>query len=106
MSNRAAETRNYYVTAVYDKGESMPSPSVDVDMSTGIDNVAGHNSASVAAADGIITVTGTEGMAVVIANAAGRTIFTTAAADDAVSVKAASGIYIVRAGTKTVKVAL
>ena len=45
-------------------------------------------------------------MAVVIANAAGRTIFTTAAADDAVSVKAASGIYIVRAGTKTVKVAL
>ena len=24
VSNRAAETRNYYVTAVYDKGESMP----------------------------------------------------------------------------------
>lgn len=107
VSNRADETRNYYVTAVYDKGESMPSASVDVDMSTGIDNVAAdHNGISMTAADGIITVTGAEGMAVVIADAAGRTIFATAAADAAVSVKAASGIYIVRAGTKTVKVAL
>lgn len=103
----ARETRSYYVTALYDKGESMPSESIEVDMSTGIDNVAAdHNGIAILAADGTITVTGAEGMAVVIADTTGRTVFATASAGATVSAKAAPGIYIVKAGTTTVKVIL
>ncbi|MDE6526487.1 MAG: hypothetical protein K2L75_04455, partial [Muribaculaceae bacterium] len=103
----ARETRSYYVTAVYDKGESMPSESVDVDLSTGVDNIAaGTGTISVSVSGRAITVTGAEGLSVIIADAAGRTVFATARADESLSVDVAPGVYIVKAGDKAIKVAL
>ncbi|MDE6157468.1 MAG: hypothetical protein K2F78_04905, partial [Muribaculaceae bacterium] len=100
-------TRSYYVTAVYDKGESMPSESVDVDLSTGVDNIAaGTGTISVSVSGNSITVTGAEGLSVIIADAAGRTVFATARADESLSVDVAPGVYIVKAGDKAIKVAL
>lgn len=95
-------TYSYLVTAVYDKGESVPSNIAEVAFTSGITGVAAGNVA-VAGADGYIFVAGAEGRSVRIYSVDGslKTQLTAGAAE---RIQAQPGMYIVKVGNATYKV--
>lgn len=93
--------QTYFVTTVYDKGESVPSTAVNVGQS-GIGEIGTAN-AGVVVEDHTIYVTGAAGQPVSIHAVDGRTIFSKVA-DAAVSVTVTPGVYLVQTGRATVKV--
>ncbi len=98
-----AGSHTYHVITVYDAGISAPSNAATVATSGLTDAMA--SAITVAAGHGTITVTGAEGQLLTIAAADGRLI-TAGTATASVTVQTAPGVYIVRAGAKTVKVAV
>lgn len=91
----------YFVTAVYDKGESRPSNSASL-LFTDINGIAGGN-ISISTRNNNVIITGlTEGNARVI-SADGRLVATAEAASE-IRITLNHGVYIVLAGQKAVKV--
>ncbi len=92
---------NYFVTAVYDKGESRPSNTVSVRMS-GIDNIMSQNMAISVVKGGIIVKGLTEGVITVCA-ADGRVV-ASEAARASLRINLVPGMYVVSAGNTVAKV--
>ncbi|MDE6496937.1 MAG: choice-of-anchor J domain-containing protein [Duncaniella sp.] len=90
----------YHVTAVYDKGESMP-VSVSVAKS-GIPGV-GASAVTVSVADRSIVITGAEGHPVAVYTVDGKTVYSSAGQARTV-IPVQPGIYIVKAATTVRKV--
>lgn len=99
----ADRTHSYYVTAVYDKGESRRSNEATVWVS-GIDGVDA-SALRIVARDGAIAVSGLDDGDVTVYAVDGRTV-ATARCRNTVSIPVAAGIYLVKAAGKTVKVAV
>lgn len=95
-------TYGYLVTAVYDKGESVPSNLAEVAYTSAIASVAAGN-AAVAGAEGHILVVGAEGKNVRVYTVDGslKTQFTANATE---RIAAQPGMYIVKIGNATYKV--
>ncbi|MDE5788758.1 MAG: hypothetical protein K2H79_09530, partial [Bacteroidaceae bacterium] len=100
-ANVADGEHNYAVTVVYDKGESAISNVVTVSVATGINGMA-TKTATISAANKMITVTNAAGENVSICTIDGKVVYN-AAVSDAVSVPVESGIYIVKVGKAVVK---
>lgn len=100
-SNVADGEHNYGVTVVYDKGESAISNVVTVSVATGINGMA-TKSATISAANKMITVANAAGENVSICTIDGKVVYN-AVASDAVSVPVEGGIYIVKVGKAVVK---
>lgn len=92
--------REYYVTAVYEQGESGASNKVMP--STGVDSIYGSD-ITVMAGRGEITVTGAEGMDVAVYTTDGRTVFNETGTETT-RIRIEAGVYVVKAGTLTRKV--
>lgn len=91
----------YFVTAVYDKGESRPSNSASL-LFTDINGIADGN-ISISTRNNNVVITGlTDGTARVI-SADGRLVATAEAAPE-IRISLSHGVYIVLAGQKAVKV--
>jgi len=90
----------YYVTAVYDKGESAASNIAT--RSSGL-NSETVESIGIKAGDGRIVVTGADGCQIEICSPDGRCIFS-GIGSEYTCINVAAGIYIVKAGNKVVKV--
>ncbi len=99
----ADRTHSYYVTAVYDKGESRRSNEASVWVSGigGIDAGA----VSITARDGAIAVSGLADGEVAVYAVDGRTV-AVAHCHNTVSIPVAAGIYVVKAAGVTAKVAV
>lgn len=95
---------NYFVTTVYEKGESRPSNVVTAKVGSGIDGIYGNDVVIETVSGGIIVKNLTEGK-VTVNTIDGRTVARAEAAP-AVRINLASGIYIVSAGNKVAKVAV
>ena len=92
----------YVVTAVYDKGESAPSNSVDLTTS-GIGNI--EMSGAMVSVDGrTIVINGAEGVDVSILTVDGKVIYRESPAAQTVRYDASQGIYIVTVGSHAEKV--
>lgn len=100
-TNVADGEHNYGVTVVYDKGESAISNVVTVSVATGINGMA-TKSATISAANKMITVANAAGENVSICTIDGKVVYN-AVASDAVSVPVEGGIYIVKVGKAVVK---
>ena len=97
-------THSYVVTALYDKGESLPSAAFVTDV-TGLESIgAATNAVKVSGADGVILVEGAEGLAVSAYAADGKTIFTGVCSEAALRIVAAPGAYVVKVGNAPFKV--
>lgn len=94
-------TTSYFITTVYDKGESRPSNEVSVYVS-GVDGVVSASGISITSADGCIKVTGAGGIISVV-SADGKTIASVEAAP-VTSIPVQAGFYLVKAGSVTAKV--
>lgn len=97
----AGFVRTYQVTAVYDRGESIP-VNVTVDLS-GLDAVATANVA-VSSGRGCLKVAATEGAYITVAAADGRVMDTTVARAANTTINIAPGVYLVTVDSKTFKV--
>lgn len=95
-------THYYYVTAVYDKGESMPSNTATVDVPSGVGSVVATG-ATVYTEGSQLVVTGADGKTVVVADVAGRVIATSVGD---IRVTLTPGLYVVNLSGNTVKVAI
>lgn len=100
-TNVADGEHNYGVTVVYDKGESAISNVVTVSVATGINGMA-TKSATISAANKMITVANAAGENVSICTIDGKVVYN-AVASDVVSVPVEGGIYIVKVGKAVVK---
>lgn len=100
-TGEAKAEHTYFVTAVYDRGESAPSPEVKIEYS-GI-GTFGAGQASITTVDGAIIFSGLNGVQATIVTADGRIVSDTVLVGDVVSVKCAPGIYLVSAAGKTAK---
>ena len=96
----ADRTYTYYVTAVYDKGESRRSNEATV-LVSGIGEIDA-SAVRIVARDGAITVSGFAGSVAVYA-VDGRAV-ACVKSDGTVSIPVSTGIYLVNVGGKTVKV--
>lgn len=94
----------YFVTAVYDNGESRPSDTFNILMS-GIGAVSSHNGVSITASAGEVIVKGLDEGFVTVAAADGRIVAREEAAPT-VRVSLVPGVYVVTAGSKVAKVAV
>lgn len=92
----------YHVSAVYDRGESVP---VKADYKGGSSvDVIGADSFSVSVAPGAIVIEGVENLPVSVILPDGKTIWTTTASSSVVRVGTAPGLYLVRVGRTVRKV--
>lgn len=93
----------YRLTAVYDEGESIP---VDVTVTQAAAlGMTSAPSVAIAGGRGKITVTGAEGLEVIIVSPDGKIVYSGIAADNNLSVSIVNpGIYIAKAGTTAAKV--
>lgn len=91
----------YCVTAVYDKGESIPSNAINIATSA-VGSVYG-DSAMVRVVGRHIVINGASGMAISIVRPDGASIFSRTGADY-MKIPADKGIFIVTVGARTVKV--
>lgn len=93
----------YRLTAVYDEGESIP---VDVTVTQAAAlGMTSAPSVAIAGGRGKITVTGAEGLEVIIVSPDGKIVYSGIASDNNLSVSIANpGIYIAKAGTTAAKV--
>lgn len=94
-------THSYYVTAVYDKGESRRSNEATV-LISGLGDIDAA-AVSVVARDGAVAVSGLADGEVTVYAVDGRTV-ATVRCRNTVSIPVAAGIYLVKAAGKTVKV--
>lgn len=92
----------YHVSAVYDRGESVP---VKADYKGGSSvDVIGADSFSVRVAPGAIVIEGVENLPVSVILPDGKTIWTTTASSSVVRVGTTPGLYLVRVGRTVRKV--
>lgn len=101
---RADREYSYFVTTVYDNGESRPSNIVTTKVESGIDGIYGNDVVIEAVNGGVIVKNLTEGK-VTVNTVDGRTVAVADAAP-AVRINLACGIYIVSAGNNVAKVAV
>ncbi len=94
----------YFVTAVYENGESRPSDAFNILMS-GIGAVSGDNAISITTAAGEVIVKGLAEGTVTVASADGRIVAREEAAP-VVRMPLTPGVYIVNAGSHVAKVAV
>ena len=94
----------YFVTAVYENGESRPSDMFDILMS-GISGISAGNGISISASTGKVTITGLAEGFVTVTSADGRIVAREEAAPT-VQIDLTPGVYIVNAGTSVAKVAV
>lgn len=94
-------SHDYVVTVVYDKGESAISNIVTLNVTTGIDGIAGKT-VRISTADKSIVVTNAAGENVSVYTVDGKAVYD-AAGTDINSVKVESGVYIVKVGKTVVK---
>ena len=96
------EKYSYQITAVYDKGESMPSNTATVTFISGINEI-GANDVVVKGETGTILIAGAEGKAVKVytANGSMKAQFTARCSEH---INAAAGLYIVCVADATYKV--
>ncbi|MBD5192222.1 MAG: hypothetical protein HDS88_04950 [Bacteroidales bacterium] len=92
----------YFVTAVYDNGESRPSNKVTAKLESGVDGIYSSEVAIQPVSGGVIIKNLAEGQ-ITVNTVDGRTVATAEAAP-AVRISLANGIYIVSAGNKVAKV--
>ena len=97
-----ARTHSYFVTAVYDKGESRPSNRVE-STTTGVDSFGDDSNVTITAVDGGVVVKNLAKGEVVVYSVDGRVI-ARVAASARVKINLAPSIYIVKAGQKVAKV--
>lgn len=102
--NAPTGEHTYHVTALYTIGESRGSNVAKVSHNSGLDSATAE-SVLLAAADGCIIIEGAEGLHVAIASVDGRTIYS-GKPEAALKVAVAPAVYIVKAGDKTVKLAV
>ncbi len=99
----ADATFRYNVACVFNRGESAPSETAEVNfIQTGVNDLVA-SALKVFAGKGEIIVKGLAGEQLTVTNAAGLTIYKAAAEGD-VTIPAAAGIYVVKAARRTVKV--
>ncbi len=92
----------YQVVAIYDRGISGPSNVANI-LTTGINEVLG--AVKVYGVKGAVEVAGAAGLNVSVVAADGKVMFNGVASDKE-TVNVPAGVYVVRAGNKTVKVAV
>lgn len=102
-ANVESGTYTYVVLAVYETGVSAPSNKAVIDVQVGIDGVKAG--VKVVSGKGAIAVTGAAGEALAVMAADGKVLYSGVASDKEV-VSVPAGVYVVRAGNKTVKVAV
>ena len=95
------ESYTYQVVALYDRGISAPATVLVA--TTGISNIAGG--VKVATAKGAILVNGAAELNLSVVAADGKMVYN-AVASDSETINVPAGVYVVRAGNKTVKVAV
>lgn len=101
-TTREGRKYSYFVTAVYDRGESRPSNTADIDLS-GVASLYGDSGVDIRAIGGGIVVKGlTQGKVAVIATD-GRTVASAEAAPT-VRISLQPGIYVVNAAGHIAKV--
>lgn len=96
-------TLRYSVTALYDKGESMPSE----EFSTAVNGIGMNTETQAMRVEGgygEIRITGAAGQSVTVYSADGMTVASVAATAHDEKINVVSGIYIVKAGTTVCKV--
>ncbi|MDO4319251.1 MAG: choice-of-anchor J domain-containing protein [Bacteroidales bacterium] len=93
----------YLVTALYDRGESVPSNDAYINMS-GIADIT-LDGVTVSSADGCIVIDGAKGMPVAVVTPAGQAVLTDGCVDaDRLAIPVTDGIYVVNVGGKACKV--
>lgn len=95
------ESYTYQVVALYDRGISAPATVLVA--TTGISNIAGG--VKVATAKGAILVNGAAELNLSVVASDGKMVYN-AVASDSETINVPAGVYVVRAGNKTVKVAV
>lgn len=96
-----AGQHSYFVTAVYDRGESKASNVVLVDVTVGIGEQM-EKAVRIAADDNTIVVSNAAGKSIGIYTADGKTVYSGEGAE-VTRVRVNSGVYIVKVGTATLK---
>lgn len=95
-------TYEYLVTAIYDRGESMPSEQVSVNVTElGID-LPGASAIRVTAGRGTITVSGAAGLPISIVAADGKTVAQTIGKSET-TISVAPGFYVATVANRSVK---
>ncbi len=95
-------TYEYLVTAIYDRGESMPSEKVSVNVTElGID-LPGASAIRVTAGRGTITVSGAAGLPISIVAADGKTVAQTIGKSET-TISVAPGFYVATVANRSVK---
>lgn len=95
-------THTYNVTALYNRGESLPSDGCPVSL-VGLTDVVGDNLATATGADGAVIVRAPAPCHASVFTVDGRLV-ATADVDGTARIPAAPGIYVVKAGTTVAKV--
>ncbi len=96
------ESYTYLVTALYDKGESVPSAPAELTFLSGLQGVQAAN-ISVSGGEGLISVKGANGMTVQVFSASGM-LESRFVAGNATTFSASAGLHIVSVGGKAYKV--
>lgn len=91
----------YHVTVVYSNGESAPSNGARV--AAGIDDITAP-AVAIAGGNGVISVTGADGLAVTVCTPDGRVTARTTGTAATTAIAAPAGVYVVTAGNVTAKV--
>ena len=94
------ENHSWVVTAVYDQGESGASNVAKAETSSLEDALAGN--IAIKAVDGMIVVTGCEGIAVTVASVDGKLIYN-APGSAITEISVGAGVYVVKAGQTVCK---
>lgn len=101
---RASLTRSFYVTAIYNEGESEPSDLATISNEAGIENVFGNGSLIQAVNNGVL-ISGFDGLVANVYSLDGR-LAASVKCSEATVVNLNSGLYVVKVGTEVAKVAV
>lgn len=101
---RAIVYHDYFVTSLYDRGESMPSGIARASITVSV-TTESISACRIEAVDGAIGIKGCKGENIVVYDLSGRVVYS-AVVNDSVTVPVAGGVYIVSVGSSTVKVAV
>ncbi|MDE6489608.1 MAG: choice-of-anchor J domain-containing protein, partial [Muribaculaceae bacterium] len=95
---------SYYITAIYDDGESGISNTASI-FTAGI-NETEVSEIRIASANGVMTISGAMNMPIMVSTIDGRVIFNATAESDSLSIPVAPGTYAVTAGGRSAKIAV
>lgn len=98
-----AGEHEYFVTVVYDRGESCPSNVVTTGTAGLAVGSASPDVFCLSASDGEIVVSGAEGRHVTVSTLAGRLVYS-GAGTASMRLRVGSGVYIVRIGAAVMKI--